>query len=305
MQIAAISRVRNESDIIEAAVRHNLATVDRLLILNHGSTDSTPEILRALRSEGLPIEILEDPNFHVTQTEHMSKLLKKAAAEYDAAWVVPLDADEFIITPPDMRFRDVLQNYDAADSVLEICWKTYVPDPSDNPHELNPVIRMRHRLSAEAHPWSKVVVSGELIRSQDISLSEGNHQVLSNQKVWPTILLEDAALAHFPVRSAGQYALKLITAHMRYRPQPVMQQGFHHIRPYERLRTNYKEFSESIYELARQYAVPLDQKFSPQTVSDPVRYLGENLQHTRPFNDTQFAITNALALLEELSGYTP
>ncbi|WP_233127121.1 glycosyltransferase family 2 protein, partial [Rodentibacter sp. Ppn85] len=36
--------IRNESDIIEAFIRHNLTLLDELHIIDHGSTDNTREI---------------------------------------------------------------------------------------------------------------------------------------------------------------------------------------------------------------------------------------------------------------------
>ena len=34
--------VRNEADIVEAFVRHNLRVLDAMLVVDHGSTDATP-----------------------------------------------------------------------------------------------------------------------------------------------------------------------------------------------------------------------------------------------------------------------
>jgi hypothetical protein len=42
MRLAAVTMVRSECDIIEAFVRHNAAFFDRLYILDHRSTDTTP-----------------------------------------------------------------------------------------------------------------------------------------------------------------------------------------------------------------------------------------------------------------------
>ena len=47
----AISIAKNEMDIIESFVRHTLSFADELLLLDHQSTDKTPEILRALQQE--------------------------------------------------------------------------------------------------------------------------------------------------------------------------------------------------------------------------------------------------------------
>ena len=54
--------VRNEADIIEASVRHNLGCVDRLVVIDHGSFDGTSEILRQLAAESDALQITADPS---------------------------------------------------------------------------------------------------------------------------------------------------------------------------------------------------------------------------------------------------
>ena len=52
-----LSMVRNESDVIETFIRHNLTLLDELHIVDHNSSDNTREILTLLKQEGLPIHI--------------------------------------------------------------------------------------------------------------------------------------------------------------------------------------------------------------------------------------------------------
>ena len=40
--------LRNEADVVESFVRHNLSLLDGLLVVDHGSSDGTSEILDAL-----------------------------------------------------------------------------------------------------------------------------------------------------------------------------------------------------------------------------------------------------------------
>ena len=57
--IAVVSMVRNEADVIESFVRHNLGWADRLYVAVHESSDETLSILQALQGDGLPIVLSE------------------------------------------------------------------------------------------------------------------------------------------------------------------------------------------------------------------------------------------------------
>ena len=56
-KLVGLSMVRNESDVIETFVRHNLTLLDELHIIDHNSSDNTREILTLLKEEGLPLHI--------------------------------------------------------------------------------------------------------------------------------------------------------------------------------------------------------------------------------------------------------
>jgi hypothetical protein len=56
-----VTSVRNEVDVIEALVRHNLTVLDGLVVIDHGSLDGTAEILAKLQREGLHLRVVRDP----------------------------------------------------------------------------------------------------------------------------------------------------------------------------------------------------------------------------------------------------
>ena len=82
MKIVAISGVRNEADIIEPFVRHTLAYCDTLIVLDHGSTDATFEILKKLQQEGLSLHLLQDGTLGHMQVVFMNRLLQLAVADF-------------------------------------------------------------------------------------------------------------------------------------------------------------------------------------------------------------------------------
>src|ERR1700682_3921842 len=96
MVFAGLSRVKNESDIIEAFVRHHVALLDRLFIVDNESSDGTGAILAALQAEGLPLTVLGDRTFGYFQSEIMSYLARATLAATAVDRLFLLDADEFL-----------------------------------------------------------------------------------------------------------------------------------------------------------------------------------------------------------------
>lgn len=96
MKIVAIMPARNESWCIGLSARALLKWVDELIVLDHASTDETPEILREIRSEypgRLNVITETDPVWN--EMDHRQRLLA-AARERKASHVVMIDADEIV-----------------------------------------------------------------------------------------------------------------------------------------------------------------------------------------------------------------
>lgn len=276
MIIVAVSMIKNELDIVEAFVRHTASFVDHHLVVDNGSTDGTRQMLGALADEGLPLTIEDDPVPVQWQAQRTTHLMRRARAEFGADWVLPLDTDEFLIADGDIR--EILSGQPAIPTFVS--WRTYVPDPADDESEPNPVVRIRHRLSEEAHPWRKVLVPGSLALTATIEM--GNHDLIeeSGEKGARSIS-ERMVLAHFPVRSAEQWATKVAIGNLAYLARSTDRQGlgFHYIEPYEKLREDWGEFARTYHHAARRFAVPPGREFQPGVVEEPLPYAGGPLRH--------------------------
>lgn len=89
-----IAMVKNEIDVIESVVRHMFTQdLDRVLIVDNGSTDGTLEKLREL-AVSLPLTVGIDNEVGYYQAAKMTELARRARRA-GAEWVVPFDADEF------------------------------------------------------------------------------------------------------------------------------------------------------------------------------------------------------------------
>ncbi|MEP6998210.1 MAG: glycosyltransferase family 2 protein, partial [Betaproteobacteria bacterium] len=69
--------VRNEADVIEAFVRHNLSVLDGLAIIDHGSLDGTGDILAKLQTENLPLRVERDDQPEFFQSARVTALARE------------------------------------------------------------------------------------------------------------------------------------------------------------------------------------------------------------------------------------
>jgi len=203
-----IAMVRNQQDIIERFVRHNLRYLGKLVVIDHGSIDDTPRILRCLRDEGLPLEFFVDEDLGLHQADRLTRLARKAARLLGAHPLVPLDADEFLVSPSGDDIPTLLKEMHAGEAKV-ILWRTYVPTATDPAEEQDIFKRITNRSSYEPS-ITKVIIGGGLAKREDFRIGNGSHEiVLGSERVINQVDENRILLAHFPIRSAGQLAAKV------------------------------------------------------------------------------------------------
>jgi hypothetical protein len=262
VRLIGATQVRNEADVIEAFVRHNLTVLDALAIVDHGSLDATPDILRRLIAEGLPVYLGHDSTAGVDQQPMINRLVRHVFATSDAAWVFPLDGDEFLKTPARATLEESLA---ALAGVPEVSfeWLTYVPafDPAADPLTL---LRSARRVRDDRHGLRKVAVSRAFARQPDLFLTKGQHRVESTAGTTPrqrALLPPDvAAIAHVPIRSAGQFVAKCAVTALANVHTPVRErnEGMHIREAYEYVRSGRPLTPRQLESFAVNYSVPMD-----------------------------------------------
>lgn len=211
MRFIGISTIRDEEDILESFVRHNLAYLDKIYIVDNMSMDRTLEILTSLINEGLAIEVWESKSSSHQQGRAMTAALKKVAQlDPDADFAFLLDADEFLGCADRQALIADLGKI-GVDGYGVMPWKTYVP-MEDNLENLNPstpvTSRMTHRRSHEGHQMFKAVVPKALFGN--VRVCQGSHTLFRRNGAAYSKTLLATPLAHFPVRSATQLIAKII-----------------------------------------------------------------------------------------------
>jgi hypothetical protein len=210
VKLVGVAMVRNEADILEAFVRHNLTVLDRMLVVDHASMDGTEQILASLVREGLPLVAMRDESQGYPLQAMIVTLARKAFAEEGADFVFPLDCDEFV----KVRTRAALEEALAAlppEHHARMDWLTYVPAFEAGVSTLD-AMRTAKRVAGERHGLTKTIVARSFVNHPAATIELGAHNVRvpDAQTIAPHVMLPAsvAASAHVPIRSAQQYAAK-------------------------------------------------------------------------------------------------
>lgn len=279
--IIAVACIRDEQDVVERFVRHNLAVVDALVVVDHLSRDATPAILHALMAEGLPLAVchVSLPGKH--QADWMSRMARAVAGRLAAHPVVPLDADEFLAGSDAAEMRSLLRAV-PRDAVQALEWVSYVPMPIDSATEVDVLKRITHRRVREVSRTVKLVAGHDLAADPEFRWSHGAHRTtLAGRDLEPGPARPELALAHVPVRSVDQLRAKVATSRLSNavrtgRPDYLCYDWLESIVPLG------PDMSGDDLRLAAIHYL-CDRDFGDHAVvADPLEPLGGELRHTTP-----------------------
>lgn len=209
MKIAAASMIKDECDIIELFIRINSSWADHFFILDNGSSDHTPHILRRLAEEGYPVTVTQDPAIHYRQAEMTTRLVQGIAARQEFDFIFPIDGDEFIADPE--TFKASLSALGSS-QVGSVEWSTLVPNDGTVMTRPAPLFDGFSRRRTEIRGVHKVVIPNGL--AQKTAIQMGNHLVHDASGTPVKEVPLPVPLFHVPVRSKEQITAKaLIGSH--------------------------------------------------------------------------------------------
>ena len=225
--------VRDEEDVLEAFVRHNVRFLEHLHIVAHRCHDRSEHVLDALRNEGLPISIVRQPDPALRKADWLNELAARSFFE-GADAVAALDADEFIKVEDG---NGLLRPLESIPEHLHPAWlwQSYVPPlellSETAGRRINVLQDIRHRLKHERWTVLKVILRRAAARL-GWRFDEGAHRLVGWRDVCRVCVIPQCRLAHFPVRSQQQFERKIIRswhARLIHRPMPDISSHWKHV----------------------------------------------------------------------------
>jgi hypothetical protein len=231
MKFVVTVMVRDEVDIMAAMVEHHLDQgADLIIATDNGSVDGTTEVLQRYADLGV-LELHHDPVFRKQQHAVVTRMARRAAAEYDADWVINADADEFWV-PCDksLTLRSALEAIPVALDAFTVPVTNLVGPPARRGSGVDRLLWRDRRTSEQlqavgifAQPTDDAVHRGD----PAIEVSQGNHFVSLTSTGQPDPAFELEVL-HLPWRSWLQYERRVINSGRSYEANPTLRPSKNH-----------------------------------------------------------------------------
>lgn len=295
VRIVGVSRVFNEEHLIEAFVRHHAALLHQHIILDNGSVDRTVEILRALKAEGLNLQLYQGEAVVYAESIYNTGLYRLAVQE-GADWVVFLDCDEMLdVRRAPEGLGAFLAGVPPEVDCVQMRLVDYRAATVESAAEANPFKRLTRR-EPEAHAGKVIVRRTDPAR---VTVAAGNHHAVVDGAVDWGFAQDRVVLAHFPERSPCQAAAKAIVGRLK-----VLASGQADARL--NLSWHYTETFEAMKQAPRAWLAQAEQRASrwssdADLVHDPPQYLGGELRHTREPDDVARLVALTVSHAEALA----
>jgi len=232
MKTIAIAMVKNEQDIIEPFVRHNLKYIDRIYVLDHFSNDQTATLLQKMRSEGLAVVPMQAKgHLHAgayLQSEIMTQLFSLVHEREKHGCYIFLDADEFLDHRDGrLGLEREFESVGHAE-VVYVPWRTHVVPADATPGYFADPPRSFTSRRAHENPeiFKAMLKIVENHRLPNIEIAQGNHNIVARSNSVSSVVNRalgfksyrvlrgskslELVIRHYPVRSGEQVFQKAV-----------------------------------------------------------------------------------------------
>lgn len=252
--MALIAMIRNEADVLSAFLGHVGALFDRVMLIDHMSTDGSRALLDAARNRSSLFEVYRFSTQGYFQAALSNAFARKAFAE-GADWAFFLDADEWL----DVADRDdLISRLPQLESACSFAWRNLAPTQLGSFERFD--VQQEFLASAERSPFVKVALSRRVLsHAPGFWVETGNHVLRDGAHGKPLAAPCVGDLFHVPIRSVSRFGQKLSNGAAAYRAKTRRRtlEGFHWFELLERFRDGTID-DDGLRAIALAYGSPAD-----------------------------------------------
>lgn len=198
--------IRNEKSILETFCAHALSLFDRIILIDHLSSDGTREYIKLLSQKYPHVEcyFFDDPGYY--QSEVMTWAARDLVGNETPGWVFLLDVDEFIPFKSKEEFDRKLSELHSF-PVISMSWLNLVPLDMESGKVINQFF-LKPPHPSDHH---KIAFQPSLIPSSDYFIAQGNHALFMGTRTakvrYPA--RNSFSIYHLPIRTKQQLREKI------------------------------------------------------------------------------------------------
>ncbi|WP_177219785.1 glycosyltransferase family 2 protein [Nitrosospira multiformis] len=206
--------VKNEKGIIQVFSAHVLSLFDRIIFIDHLSSDGTRKYIETLSQKHPNLEcyFFDEPGYY--QSELMTWAAQNLVDNEIPGWVFFLDADEFLPFKSKEEFDNRLSQLGSY-PVISMPWLNLVPIDMESDLILNQVFLK----PASPSRFLKIAFQPNLISIKDFFIAQGNHALFagtrSSKVKYPA--KNGFPIYHLPIRTKTQLREKILQGVEAYR----------------------------------------------------------------------------------------
>lgn len=212
-KLTLISMVKNERSIIETFCGHAICLFDRIILIDHKSTDGTKEYLEELAKKYPKVEyfLFDEQGYY--QSQLMTWIVRKVIDREIPGWVFFLDADEFLPFESRDELNHTLAKFNAF-PVISMPWLNLVPLNMESGRVIGEKFLKSDRYAAHC----KIAFQPNLIPLDDYVVAQGNHALLVGAAYSEMFPAEESfPIYHLPIRTKAQLREKILQGIESYR----------------------------------------------------------------------------------------
>lgn len=307
--VTLISMVKNEKNIMETFCAHALSLFDRIILVDHLSTDGTREYIKLISTKHSCIEYYSFEETGYYQSELMTWIARNVAHDEMSGWVFFLDADEFLPFKSKEEFDRKLSDLSFF-PVISMPWLNLIPLNMDSGRVIGEFFLKPPKSSCHC----KIAFQPNLIPLDDYVVAQGNHSLLMGSEFSQRLPVKNAfPIYHLPIRTKQQLREKILHGVESYRSMGkdrATNLGFHWEEIYRIMQTS-SLTNEMMAGIAAKYGEPLSPPYERN-----LNKLRENgysemrmdvcfSQPVVSFDDIEFCVADEIKKIPVSSAFIP